>query len=191
MVWVVDVITGTGIRPHEVFALPIDDIHLDATDPYLDITGTLVEVRGPGRGRWIRQPFPKTDRSWRRILLPPHTVEAIREALAELAASGHPNPHRLLFPSRTGTPRNPNNFGRIWRAARGSEFAWVTPPPRTFRRGAGTAIDHVHSDTERAARQLGNTPDVARIHYIDAPELVPDHRDILERWARGEPPPKV
>lgn len=33
----------------------------------------------------------------------------------------------LLFPSRVGTVRNPNNFGRTWRAARGATFAWITP----------------------------------------------------------------
>ncbi|BCK56675.1 hypothetical protein NWFMUON74_44470 [Nocardia wallacei] len=63
--------------------------------------------------------------------------------------------------------------------------------PRTFRRGAGTAIDHAHEDAGRAGRQLGNTKDIARIHYIDAPEVVPDNRDVLERWARGDRPPKV
>ena len=44
--WVVDVITGTGMRPHEVFALLLEGIDLDAPEPYLDVTGTLVEVKG-------------------------------------------------------------------------------------------------------------------------------------------------
>ncbi|MGY2029414.1 hypothetical protein [Nocardia gipuzkoensis] len=46
VVWVVDVIAGTGMRPHEVFALLLEDIDLDAPEPYLDVTGTLVEVKG-------------------------------------------------------------------------------------------------------------------------------------------------
>ncbi|MFI6959921.1 hypothetical protein ACIBJI_41465 [Nocardia sp. NPDC050408] len=183
VVWVVDVITGTGMRPHEVFALLLDDIDLDASDPYLDVTGTLVEVKGAGAGGWVRKPAPKSDNGWRRILLPEHTVEAVREAIKDLEVTDCPNPDRLLFPARNGSVRNPNNFGRIWRAARGSEFAWVTP--RTFRKGVATAVDHASGDPERAARQLGNTREVAKTHYIDVPETVPDNRAVLEAWARG------
>ncbi|MEV4123398.1 hypothetical protein [Nocardia sp. NPDC049707] len=59
------------------------------------------------------------------------------------------------------------------------------PGPRTFRRGAGTEVDHAYDDPGRAARQLGNTEAVAKKHYIDTPETVPDNRDVLERWAGG------
>ncbi|MFI6308528.1 hypothetical protein ACIBEK_00065 [Nocardia fusca] len=65
VVWVVDVITGTGLRPHEVFALLLDEIDLDASDPYLDVTGTLVEVKGAGTGGWMRKPVPKSENGWR------------------------------------------------------------------------------------------------------------------------------
>ncbi|WP_280295645.1 hypothetical protein [Nocardia abscessus] len=91
----------------------------------------------------------------------------------------------LLFPARNGSLRNPNNFGRTWRAARGENFAWVTP--RTFRKGAATVVDHAYGEPERAARQLGNTRAVAKAHYIDVPETVTDNRDVLERWL-GAPP---
>lgn len=188
MVWVVDVVTGTGMRPHEMFALLLDDIDLDASEPYLDVTGTLVEVKGQGAGGWVRKPAPKSDNGWRRILLPDHTVESVREALEDLEIAARPNPQGLLFPARNGSVRNPNNFGRTWRAARGENFAWVTP--RTFRKGAATAVDHAYGDPERAARQLGNTQAVAKAHYIDVPETLPDNRDVLEAWARGESPTK-
>ncbi|MEU0503734.1 hypothetical protein [Nocardia sp. NPDC005998] len=90
----------------------------------------------------------------------------------------------LLLPSRVGTLRNPTNFGRIRRAARGDSFAWITP--RTFRKGAATEVDREYGDPERAARQLGNTTAVAKGHSIDIPKTVPDSRDVLARWARGE-----
>ncbi|MDE1674844.1 hypothetical protein [Nocardia gipuzkoensis] len=63
--------------------------------------------------------------------------------------------------------------------------------PRTFPEGAATAIDHAYGDPERVARQLGNTRAVAKAHYIDVPETVPDNRDVLERWARGTTGPKT
>lgn len=186
VVWVVDVITGTGMRPHEVFALLLDDIDLDASDPCLDVTGTLVEEKGAGAGGWVRKPAPKSENGWRRILLPQHTVEAVREAIKDLEVTDRPNPMGLLFPARNGSLRNPNNFGRTWRAARGDDFAWVTP--RTFRKGVATAVDHAFDDPERAARQLGNTREVAKTHYIDVSETVPDNRAVLEAWARGDSP---
>lgn len=184
VVWVVDLITGTGMRPHEVFAVLLDDIDLDATDPYLDVTGTLIQVKGAGAGGWVRKPAPKTDNGWRRILLPDYTVVSLREAINDLEVVGQPNPMGLLFPARNGSVRNPNNFARTWRAARGENFAWVTP--RTFRKGVATAVDHASGDPERAARQLGNTREVAKTHYIDIPETVPDNRAVLEAWAHGD-----
>ncbi len=186
VVWVVDLICGTGLRPHEVFAVRLDDIDLDAPIPYLDVTGTLIEVKGAGTGGWVRQPFPKSEHGWRRMLLPEHAVQACREAMKDLEVTGQPNPHGVLFPARNGSLRNPNNFGRVWRASRGDNYAWVTP--RTFRRVVATVIDNAYGDPERAARQLGNTEAVAKAHYIDVPETAPDNREVLEQWARGAGP---
>ncbi|MET9285995.1 hypothetical protein [Nocardia beijingensis] len=51
-----------------------------------------------------------------------------------------------------------------------------------------TAVDHACVNPERAARQLGYTREVAKTHYIDVPETVPDNRAVLEAWARGQNP---
>lgn len=51
-----------------------------------------------------------------------------------------------------------------------------------------TAVDHAFADAERAARQLRNTREVAKTHYIDIPETVPDNRAVLEAWTRGTNP---
>ncbi|MGV9616814.1 hypothetical protein [Nocardia xishanensis] len=114
VVWVVEVITGTGMRPHEVFALllddiDLDDIDLDASDPYLDVTGTLVEVKGEGSGRWVRKPASKTTNGWRRILLPEHTVEAVREAIKDLEVTARPNPMDCCSSRATARPRDAEN----------------------------------------------------------------------------------
>ncbi|MBF6352976.1 hypothetical protein IU449_00170 [Nocardia higoensis] len=111
---------------------------------------------------------------------------SLREAIKDLEVVGQPNPMGLLFPARNGSVRSPNNFARTWRAARGENFAGITP--RTFRKGVATAVDHASGDPERAAHQLGNTREVAKTHHIDVPETVPDNRAVLEAWARGEGP---
>lgn len=41
-----------------------------------------------------------------------------------------------------------------------------------------TAVDHAYDNPERAARQLGNTREVAKTHYIDVPETDPDNRAV-------------
>jgi hypothetical protein len=48
----------------------------------------------------------------------------------------------------------------------------------------------MHADSRRVTPflnpvfgRLGNTTAVAKGHYIDIPETVPDNRDVLERWA--------
>ncbi|WP_169336869.1 hypothetical protein [Nocardia niigatensis] len=94
VVWVTDLICGTGLRPHEVFAVLLEDIDLDATIPYVDVTGTLVEVKRASTGGWMRQPFPKSTNGWRRMLLPEHSAQACREALKDLEVTGQPNTHR-------------------------------------------------------------------------------------------------
>ncbi|WP_216915815.1 hypothetical protein [Nocardia noduli] len=48
-----------------------------------------------------------------------------------------------------------------------------------------TTVDQAYDNPERAARQLGNTREVAKTHYIDMPETAVDHRAVLEAWARG------
>ncbi|MEU4837467.1 hypothetical protein [Nocardia testacea] len=63
-----------------MFALLLEDIDLDASDPYLDITGTLVETKGAGAGGLDAQTAPEVGQRLAPHLLPEHTVEAIREA---------------------------------------------------------------------------------------------------------------
>ncbi|WP_280390717.1 site-specific integrase [Nocardia brasiliensis] len=176
---VFDLDLDTGLRPWEIFAVLLDDIHdLDTEDPYLLVTGTLVETKGKGTGGWIRKPVPKSENGWRGVWLSKYGAAAVRAAIKELEDSQRPNPDGLLFPSRAGTPRSPNNFNRAFRDARGTDFEWVTL--RTLRRAVSTRVYERTQDGDAARRQLGNTKDVARTHYTDMPDMAPDHRSIIE-----------
>lgn len=101
----------------------------------------------------------------------PGAADVLRRLLAD---SEQPD----VEPSRTGGPRSVTNTGRLWRQARGDgEFAWVTP--HVFRRTVGTAVAH-SMDIESAAEQLGNTPAVARRHYVESKRVAPDVRGVLD-----------
>lgn len=164
--WIVDVITGTGMRPHEVFALLLDDIDLDGSDPYLDITGALVETKGAGTGTGCAN-RPRS-----------RTTDGAGSCSRSTSSSdpgnlqgprGHrlPQPAALAVPGAQRLAAQPEQVRPHLAAARGENFALVTP--RTFRKGAATAVDHAYGDPERAARQLGNTRAVAEAYYIDIP----------------------
>lgn len=170
MVEIVALLMATGERTGEVLAVQWADIeHLDdLTQPAsVTITGTIDK-----KGK--RQPKPKTEHGYRRLLLP----EFGRQALLTQRARGLP--FDLVFPSRNGTPRWPNNINRSWREVRGEDYSWVTP--KTFRKTAGTAIEREFG-AEAAAAQLGHSsPDITRKHYIDRAIAAPDNRAALDAF---------
>lgn len=167
---IVDVMLGTGARIGEILAIREVDLALGADPPTVAITGTIVENR--------RQPKPKSDASWRTLVLPAFAVASIRR---QLARNLPVDEDRLLFPSRTGGPRTTANVRRQWRDARGAAYAWVTP--HTFRKTVATAIDR-SADIESAAAQLGHAgPDVTRVHYIQRVSIGPDMREVLDQFS--------
>ncbi|MRH93441.1 hypothetical protein GFY24_39575 [Nocardia sp. SYP-A9097] len=119
VVWVTDLICGTGMRPHKVFAVRVEDIDLDAAIPFRDVTGTLVEVKGSGAGGWVRKPFPKSVNGWRRMLLPEHAVQACREARKDLEVTGGPRSVESTAPSGCPCRRAPLTYECLRQRQRG------------------------------------------------------------------------
>jgi integrase len=101
-----------GLRRGELLGLRWEDIDLD--NATLEVVQTLQRVGGALR--FVR---PKTDDSERTIPLPPLCVEALREhrrlQFAE-RADAWPGwqEHGLVFPTRIGTPMEPDNLRRSW-----------------------------------------------------------------------------
>lgn len=58
--------------------------------------------------------------------IPLWALPVFRRLYQQHLARTTPNPLKLVFPSREGTVRYPNNVRRAWNKARGTEFAWVT-----------------------------------------------------------------
>ncbi|WP_156959613.1 hypothetical protein [Nocardia sp. BMG51109] len=88
----------------------------------------------------------------------------------------------MIFTSRNGQVKNPNNFNRLWRSARGSEFADITL--RTYRKTVASATAEAKG-VDAAGRQLNHAAGsrVTAQHYVDRAAEVPDNRDVLNAYA--------
>lgn len=73
---VVSVMLGTGSRIGEVLGLRWQHVHLDAAEPYIEITATAAL---DDRTAYIQE-VPKTDASHRTVLLPTFAVKALERA---------------------------------------------------------------------------------------------------------------
>lgn len=170
MVEIFMLLMATGERIGEVLALQWSDIeHLDD-----DKQPAAVTITGTIDRKGKRQPLPKSEHGYRRLLLPNYGREAL------LSQKERGLPFELVFPSRNGTPRWPANVRTHWREIRAEDFKWVTP--KTFRKTAATAIEREFG-AEAAAAQLGHsTPDITRKHYIDRAHQAPDNTAALDKY---------
>ena len=81
-----ELMLGTSARIGEALAVRRCDVDLDAEQPLVTITGTIVYVRGQG---FLRQPHPKHSKYWRTVTVPSFTADALRD---RLAATGEMRP---------------------------------------------------------------------------------------------------
>lgn len=173
---VVDLLLATGARVGEICALRWDDVDLISDRATVTISGTLVRVAGEGL---MRQPHPKTASGHRTVTLPRFAVET----LMRRQVNALPNAWNVVFPSSTGTLRDPHNLRRQWRDARAAAgFDWVTP--HTFRKTVATMIDR-ETTTAHATAQLGHSNSaVTTAHYVQRAAMAPDVSGVLEPLGR-------
>ena len=101
-----------GLRRGELLGLRWEDVDLDGEK--LEVVQTLQRVGGE-----LRLVPPKTDDSARTVPLPLPCVEALREHRRKQFAERSDawpdwEDHGLVFPSRRGTPMEPDNLRRSW-----------------------------------------------------------------------------
>ncbi len=164
---VIEVMLGTSDRIGEALALRKRDINDTVVPMQVTVAGTLVVIKGKSV---YRQDHPKTSTSTRTLQVPDFTAEVLRRRLA-LLEDEHDD--HLVFFTRVGTPLSPYNVRRTLRkmlADAGLSHLKVTP--HTFRRTAGTVIARA-TDAETAAEVLGNSPEIAKKHYIEPEEPAP------------------
>ncbi len=150
-----DVLIGTGARIGEVLALTWSDIDLGAGR--VTITATVARVAGGGL---IRQSYPKTESSVRRLSVPVF----VREVLVRRRAASYSD---LVFPSANGTPRWPENVRAQWaNAVKGTAAEGLTT--RSCRKAVATYLKS-RASIEAAAGQLGHsTSKITELFYVPA-----------------------
>jgi integrase len=107
-----------GLRRGELLGLRWEDVDLDGAK--LEVVQALQRIGGE-----LRFVTPKTDDSERTIPLPSPCVEALREHRRKQFAERSDawpdwDDHGLVFPSRRGTPMEPDNLRRSWSTIRQS-----------------------------------------------------------------------
>lgn len=164
---VIEVMLGTSDRIGEALALRKRDVDDTVRPMQVTVSGTLVVIKGQSV---YRQDHPKTSSSNRTLQVPDFTAVVLRRRIA-LIEDAHDD--HLVFYTRVGTPLSPYNVRRTLRkmlADAGLSDLKVTP--HTFRRTAGTVIARA-TDAETAAEVLGNSPDIAKKHYIEPDAPIP------------------
>ncbi len=174
---VVDVMLATGARIGEALALRWKDVDLRAERPTLTVTGTVIYVSGEGM---TIQEHPKSTNSRQRYFLPAFAVEMLlRRQVQQLEA----NPWDVVFPSSTGTLRDPGNFRKQWRSARDDiGFQWVTP--HTFRKSVGTLLANSEGMASASAQPGHSNEQITSRHYVQKTHQAPDMTALLQSFGR-------
>jgi integrase len=171
-----DLFLATGVRIGELLAIRWADVDLDAGTVL--VTGTIV-MSDEKPSRPMRQTKTKTDSSRRELKLPRFAVDTLLRRRVHLVAE---NANDVIFPSTSGTLRDPGNVRKQLNPILASVgLEWVTP--HTFRKTVGTVIDN-DSDLRSAADQLGHSStDTTARHYVARTHKGPDGRAALSQFA--------
>lgn len=143
LVDLVDLLAATGCRIGELLALDWSRVDLDAGT--IRIEGTVIRVPGSGL---IVQPHTKSTAGMRTLKLPAWAGEVLRRRAAAGTSS-------WVFPSTTGTLRDPDNTRKQLRmAVKGTP--WEGLHPHAFRHLVATHLDEAGLTARQIADYLGH-----------------------------------
>lgn len=164
---IIEVLTGTGMRPGEVLALRPIDITDRPEGMVAHVQGTVVYEQGRGS---FRQAHPKTDASVRRVPVPGFAAAVVRRRLAAMTPDQR---ERTIFANRTGGVLSAHNLRRTFREfliLAGLDDTGITP--RWYRRTGATVLAR-GLGVDAAAAHLGHTSTaITESHYIEPDEIV-------------------
>jgi integrase len=165
---------ATGLRRSELLGILWTDI--DEAARTVRVTGKVVRVKGKGLVRFTET---KSNAGARTIALPRFAMTMLERRATE----PHPSVDGVVFPSTTGTLRDPNNFGKQWRVAR-VKLGVPETTSHSFRKSIATLIDDDGLSARIGADHLGHrhvsmTQDV----YMTRGRIHPEVADLLDRVA--------
>jgi integrase len=165
-------LAATGLRRSELLALRWDDIHLD--ERVATVSGSVVRLKGVGH---VRQDTTKGGGA-RSISLPQFALDALHR---RKGGRQGPNSVGMIFPSSTGTLRDPDNFGKQWREVR-DELGLPDVSSHSFRKTVATLIDDSGLSARIGADQLGHArPSMTQDVYLSRGHIHTEVADVLDK----------
>jgi len=162
-----EVLTGTSVRPGEALALRPCDIIDGRRGMVASVRGTVVYRQGTGT---FRQDHPKTDASARELPVPDFAARVLRRRIALL---GPEEGDRTIFANRSGAPLSQHNVRRTFReflVLAGLEDSGITP--RWYRRTGATVLAR-GLGVDLAATHIGHTSTtITEGHYIEVDRTI-------------------
>lgn len=157
---------ATGLRRSELLGLAWSDVDLE--NKVLHVRHSVVRVKGAGL---IRQATTKTGDD-RHIPLPRFAGEMLVNRRDHWSG---PNDVKVIFPSTTGTLRDPDNFGKQWAEVR-EQLGFPSVSSHSFRKAVATLIDDAGLSARVGADQLGHArPSMTQDVYMSRGAI---HREV-------------
>lgn len=169
------VLAATGLRRSELLALRWQDVDLDGR--VLTVSGSVVRLKGAGL---VRQDTTKGG-GRRSVALPQFAVDALYRRKGD---EPRPTTSDVIFPSSTGTLRDPDNFGKQWREVR-DDLGLPDVSSHSFRKTVATLIDDSGLSARIGADQLGHArPSMTQDVYMSRGRVHSEVADVLDRAVR-------
>lgn len=171
------ILMATGLRRSELLALRWSDF--DANAGTLTVTGKLVRATGAGLQRIDEA---KTAAGMRTVALPSFAVTALRHRQGR----DYVGQQLMIFPSTAGTWRDPNNFGKQWRAVR-DDLGVPGVTTHSFRKTMATLIDDNGLSARVGADQLGHAKvSMTQDRYMARGKVHHEVADLLDATISDE-----
>jgi integrase len=173
----ITMLIATGLRRSELLGLRWRD--LDAQAAIIKVTGKVARVTGKGLQRFDAT---KTTAGTRTLPLPAFAVEMLEKRRTKPFIGGH----AVIFPSTTGTLRDPNNFGRDWRLVRES-LGVPDVTSHSFRKTVATLIDAEGLSARIGADHLGHAKiSMTQDKYMARNRIHSEVADLLDKAISDE-----
>ena len=168
----ITLLIATGLRRSELLALRWIDF--DAEAGTVAVTGKVVRQRGVGL---VRVDETKTAAGRRSVPLPSFAVAT----LTERRKTPFLGQQTVIFPSTSGTLRDPENFSGQWRAAR-DELGVPDVSSHSFRKTVATLIDDEGLSARIGADNLGHAKvSMTQDRYMSRGRVHTQVADLLDR----------